>query len=79
MMMKAFIWNIRLVKTQQAFHRLQILHRHHISTLIALMDPFQEWSKLVAIAMEKNDSVEENVEVEVVMDTKQQITLNLFS
>lgn len=40
--MKAFIWNIRSVKSQQAFHRVQMLHNFHKFSFIGLMEPFQQ-------------------------------------
>lgn len=39
---KALFWNIRSVKSQQAFHRVQMLHRQHKFVLIALFEPFQD-------------------------------------
>ena len=40
--MKSFIWNIRSVKSQQAFQRVQMLHKYHKFSFIALMEPFQD-------------------------------------
>jgi len=40
--MKAFIWNIRSVKSQQAFQRVQMLHKFHNFLFIGLMEPFQD-------------------------------------
>lgn len=39
--MKAFIWNIRSVKSQKVFQRVQILHNFHKFSFMALMEPFQ--------------------------------------
>lgn len=38
MNLKALFWNVRSVRTQNSFHRIQMLHRFFI---IALMQPFQ--------------------------------------
>jgi len=37
--MKALIWNIRSVRTQNAFQRVQMLHNFHKFNFVALMDP----------------------------------------
>lgn len=39
--MKAFIGNIRSVKSQQSFQRVQMLHKFHKISFIGLMEPFQ--------------------------------------
>lgn len=39
--MKALIWNIRSVRTQNAFQRVQLLHNFHKFNFDALMEPFQ--------------------------------------
>lgn len=39
--MKAVIWNIRSVNTQQIFQRVQLLHNFHKFALVALLEPFQ--------------------------------------
>ncbi|XP_059301772.1 uncharacterized protein LOC132053675 [Lycium ferocissimum] len=90
MMMKAFIWNIRSVRTQKAFHRLQMLHRHHKFTFIALMEPFQQARNVeiykrklgMNIAGENSNGkiwyfIEANVDVQVLADIAQQISLKL--
>lgn len=41
MMIKALIWNIRSVKTQKAFQRVQMLHNYHKFAFVALLEPFQ--------------------------------------
>ncbi|KAG5595376.1 hypothetical protein H5410_036608 [Solanum commersonii] len=40
-LMKARIWNIRSVRTQNAFQRVQMLHGFHKFNFVALMEPFQ--------------------------------------
>ncbi|XP_059291461.1 uncharacterized protein LOC132044942 [Lycium ferocissimum] len=90
MMMKAFIWNIRSVRTQQAFHRLQMLHRHHKFTFIALMEPFQQarnveiYKRKIGMNIAGANSkgkiwyfIEANVDVQVLSDTTQQISLKI--
>lgn len=39
--MKALIWNLRSVRTQNAFQRVQLLHNFHKFNFVALMEPFQ--------------------------------------
>ncbi|KAG5568398.1 hypothetical protein H5410_064588, partial [Solanum commersonii] len=39
--MKALIWNIRSVKSQHAFQRVQMLHNVHNFSFIGLLEPFQ--------------------------------------
>lgn len=39
--MKALIWNIRSVRSQHAFQRVQMLHNFHKFALVALLEPFQ--------------------------------------
>ncbi|XP_060211849.1 uncharacterized protein LOC132639421 [Lycium barbarum] len=88
--MRAFIWNIRTVRTQQAFHRLQMLHRHHKFSFIVLMEPFQQARcidkyrrKLGMTHAGVNNSgklwyfIEDNVDVEVISDSVQQVSLKL--
>lgn len=42
MMMKALFWNMKSVRTQHSFHRIQILYKYHDFSIIALIEPFQE-------------------------------------
>ncbi|XP_060194987.1 uncharacterized protein LOC132624185 [Lycium barbarum] len=90
MMMKAFIWNIRSVRTQQAFHMLQMLHRHHQFTFVALMEPFQQarnvevYKRKLGMNIAGANStgkiwyfIEVNVDVQVLLDTTQQISFKL--
>ncbi|KAG5585574.1 hypothetical protein H5410_046008 [Solanum commersonii] len=46
MLHKALFWNIRSLRTQNVFHRVQMLNRHHKFTLIALMELFQDTRQL---------------------------------
>lgn len=39
--MKAFIWNIRSVKSQKAFQRGQMLNRVRNFAFVAVLEPFQ--------------------------------------
>lgn len=41
MNLKALFWNVRSVRTENSFHRIQILHKHHNFCIIAFMEPFQ--------------------------------------
>lgn len=41
MMIKALFWNVRSIRTQNSFHRIQMLNRHHKFSIIALMETFQ--------------------------------------
>lgn len=90
MMKKALIWNIRSVRTQQAFKRLQMLNRHHQFLIIGLMEPLQHSRNIQTYRRKLNMRltgsnmngkiwyfVKENVEVEIILDTEQQITLKL--
>ncbi|XP_060195246.1 uncharacterized protein LOC132624493 [Lycium barbarum] len=90
MMIKSFIWNIRSVKTQKAFHRLQMLQRHHKFMFIALLEPFQNARHIHKYRRRLNMSLaaanyngkiwyftNDVVDVEVLMDTAQQVTLKL--
>lgn len=87
MMKKAFMGNIRLVRTQGAFHRLQMLHRHHKFFFIALLEPFQHprqidkyMRKLGMMHAGSNCNgkiwffLAEGIDMDVMMDTSQQIT-----
>lgn len=42
MIIKTLIWNIRHVKTQQAFERVINFHKEHELFIIALMELFQK-------------------------------------
>ncbi|XP_060177887.1 uncharacterized protein LOC132607827 [Lycium barbarum] len=88
--MKTLFWNIRFVNSQQAFHRVQMLHRHHKFSIIALMEPFLHVRNIQGFRSRlgmryahhncngkiwffRND----NIDVEVIQDTDQQITVKL--
>ncbi|XP_060202481.1 uncharacterized protein LOC132630915 [Lycium barbarum] len=90
MIVKTLFWNIRSVKSQQAFHRVQMLNKHHKFFLIALMEPFQHQRQIQQyrrkLGMPYANSncngkiwffVQHNVEVEVLLDTEQSITVKL--
>ncbi|XP_060202053.1 uncharacterized protein LOC132630501 [Lycium barbarum] len=83
--------SVESVQTQQAFHRLQMLHRYHRFMLVSLMEPFQHVRKIQKykrrLGMHQDGAncsgkiwffVEENVDVEILYDTAQQVTLKLF-
>ncbi|XP_059284863.1 uncharacterized protein LOC132038161 [Lycium ferocissimum] len=91
MMIKALIWNIRSINTQQAFQRLVMLQRQYKCFIIALMETFQNCRHLQKykrrLGMESaipnvNGKIwgflDVVVQWEVLMDTEQQITLKLF-
>ncbi|OIT26973.1 hypothetical protein A4A49_57733, partial [Nicotiana attenuata] len=42
MMIKTLIWNIRSIKTQQAFQRVINMQKEHGFFIVALMEPFQK-------------------------------------
>lgn len=91
MMKKALIWNIRSVRTQQAFHRLQMLHKHHQFSIIGLMETFQNAREIQTYKRRLNMNqaganingkiwffVKEDVQVKILQDAEQQITLKLM-
>lgn len=91
MMMKELIGNIKSVKSQRAFHKVQMLHRHHKFIFIALMEPFQQvryiqkYKIRLGMAQANANSnrkiwyfVKEGIEVEIISNTNQQVTLKLF-
>ncbi|XP_070034553.1 uncharacterized protein [Nicotiana tomentosiformis] len=91
MMIKTLIWNIRSVKTQQAFHRVINLHREHAFFIVALMEPFQK-TKHIQRYMKRigMDNAYSNingkiwlfldivVEWELLNDTEQQVTIKVY-
>ncbi|XP_059289476.1 uncharacterized protein LOC132042996 [Lycium ferocissimum] len=90
-MLKAFIWNIKSVNIQKDFHRVQMLHRHHKFILIALMEPFQDsrhisrYKRRLGMSLANHNCngkiwcfINEGIDVEVLMDTEQQVTIKLF-
>ncbi|XP_060210656.1 uncharacterized protein LOC132637608 [Lycium barbarum] len=90
MIVKSLFWNIRSVKSQQAFHRVQMLNKHHKFFLVALMEPYQHQRQIHKyrrrLGMPYANSncngkiwlfVQHNVDVEVLLDTKQSITVKL--
>ncbi|XP_019259967.1 PREDICTED: uncharacterized protein LOC109237999 [Nicotiana attenuata] len=89
--MNALIWNIRSVKTQQAFERLIKMHRQNYYEFIGLMEPIQQARKLEryrmnigfaqAIANVSNKIwvfIDEVFEVIIMYNIVQQLTLRLF-
>lgn len=46
MICKEIFWNIRSMRTQHVFHRVQMFHRHQKFFNISLMEPFQEYSQI---------------------------------
>ncbi|XP_060216615.1 uncharacterized protein LOC132644079 [Lycium barbarum] len=90
-MMKTLFWNIRSVNTQQAFYRVQMLHRHHKFSIIALMEPFQHFRHIQGFRRRLGMRyahyncngkiwffVYDNVDVEILQDLEQQITIKLL-
>ncbi|XP_060190553.1 uncharacterized protein LOC132619771 [Lycium barbarum] len=81
-------WSVR---TQKAFQRIQMLHRHHKFFLVALMKPFQHVRHLQFYRRRLRMSqagancngkiwffVANNIEVEVLSDSEQHISLKLL-
>ncbi|KAK4733470.1 hypothetical protein R3W88_007731 [Solanum pinnatisectum] len=86
---KVLFWNIRSVRSQNAFERVTDLNRRHHYSYIALLEPFQSPFKLeyyrrkLGLPNAKVSSSakiwifwEENWEVEGSTDTTQQLTMN---
>ncbi|XP_060202553.1 uncharacterized protein LOC132630976 [Lycium barbarum] len=78
------------VNSQQAFHRVQMLHRHHKFSIIALMEPFQHFRDIQRFRRRLGMRyahhncngktwffINDNIDVEVIQDTDQQITVKL--
>ncbi|KAG5575996.1 hypothetical protein H5410_056130 [Solanum commersonii] len=91
-MMKAFIWNIRSVKSQKAFQRVQMLNKYHKFSFIALLEPFQHTrhinryrSRLQMPLMFHNCNgkiwlfVNHGFIATLISDTEQQLSLNFCS
>lgn len=87
-MIKTLFKSIRSFNTQAAFHRVQMLHRHHKLFLIALMEPFQD-SKYIQkhkrrnyIYFNQNGKIyffmDESIIVEILLETRQHITMKFF-
>ncbi|XP_019248506.1 PREDICTED: uncharacterized protein LOC109227764 [Nicotiana attenuata] len=89
--MDALVWNIRSVNTQQAFERLIKMHRKNNYEFIGLMEPMQQSRTLEryrnrigfaqAISNVSNKIcvfIDEVVEVTVMYNMIQQLTLRLF-
>jgi len=90
MIQKALFWNIRSVRTHNAFHRVQMLHRHHKFFLIALLEPFQDVRQIQKykrrlgmqyVNYNANGQIwifiNEQIQVGVVSDSDQQLSLQL--
>lgn len=90
MSLKALFWNVRSVKTQNSFHRIQMLNRHHQFSIIALMEPFQNVmqipkykSRLRMSYANYNQNgkiwvfIQDHIQVDVILDAEQQLTLRL--
>lgn len=84
MIKKALIWNIRSVRTHQAFNRLQMIDRQHQLFLIALMELFQSARQIQMYERKLNMHtvgtngngkiwyfISDNVDVEVISDSPQ--------
>lgn len=88
--MKAIIWNIRSIRSQKAFQRVQMLHKYHNFAFIGLLEPFQHTrvidryrSRIQMPWVFHNYSgkiwcfINQGFDAQVVMDTDQQITHQL--
>ncbi|XP_070045343.1 uncharacterized protein [Nicotiana tomentosiformis] len=91
MMIKALIWNLRHVKTQQAFQRVINMQREFGFFVVALMEPFQNYRhiqryrrrlNMEAVFAKLNRKIwlffDAIVVWEIVMDTHQQVTIKLY-
>ncbi|XP_059306421.1 uncharacterized protein LOC132057846 [Lycium ferocissimum] len=90
MTVKSLFWNIRSVNSQQAFHRVQMLNKHHKFFLVPLREPFQHQRQIQKYRRRLGMPyanfncngkiwffVQDNVYVEVLLDTEQSITVKL--
>lgn len=90
MMMNTLFWNVRSVRSQNSFHRIQMLHRHHNLSIIALMAPFQRTDNIQRykrrLGMEYANHnckgkiwvfIYDQFQVEVLSDSEQMLTLSL--
>lgn len=90
MIQKALVWNIRLVRSQHAFNRVQMLNKHHKFFLIALMEPFQHTRhiqkykrRLGTMFFNYNQNgkicvfVQKNIQVQILSNSEQKITLQI--
>ncbi|XP_070035101.1 uncharacterized protein [Nicotiana tomentosiformis] len=91
MMIKALIWNIRSVNTQQDFPRVINMNRKHNFCVVALMEPFQKKGLIDRYRRRLNmETAYANingqiwlffdalVEWELVEDTEQHVTVRVF-
>jgi len=89
-MMKTFFWNIRSIKTQKTFHRVQLLNKAHKFIFIALMEPFQnvrhinKYRRRLGMPFAKANCngkiwlfVNEGYQVDIIDDSAQQLTLKI--
>lgn len=88
--MKALIWNIRSVKSQQAFPRVKMLHNYHKFTFIGLLEPFQHINEInkykrrlkMKLALSNCNGkiwlfINHDIITYVLKDTDQQLTVQL--
>ncbi|KAG5631193.1 hypothetical protein H5410_002910 [Solanum commersonii] len=90
MKLKALVWNVRSIRTQNSFHRIQMLHRYHKFSIIALMEPFQDvrhihkYKRRLGMQYANYNQngkiwvfIQEHVHVGVLSDSEQQLSLQL--
>ncbi|KAG5590749.1 hypothetical protein H5410_041263 [Solanum commersonii] len=90
MIIKALFWIVRSVRTQHSFHRIQMLHKYHNFAIIALMEPFQEarnihkYKRRLGMQYANYNIngkiwvfIQDHIQVGVLSDTEQQLTLQL--
>lgn len=90
--MKALIWNTRLVNTQKAFISLINLHKRFHFYLIGLMEPFMDRREIDNFKLKLGFQqayvningkiwafVDELMEVEIIGDEDQMLTLHIFN
>ncbi|XP_070054441.1 uncharacterized protein [Nicotiana tomentosiformis] len=90
-MVKTLIWNIRSVKTQQAFQRVITMQKEHGFFIVALMEPFQTQGLIQTyrrrLGMEFAISnvngkiwlfLDASVEWELLIDTDQQLIIKVY-
>ncbi|XP_059288673.1 uncharacterized protein LOC132042062 [Lycium ferocissimum] len=90
-MMKTLVWNFRAVNTHKAFHKVQMLHKHRKFVLISLLEPFQQsrhidrYKRRLGMNLANHNCngkiwffVTDGIEVDVLMDTDQQVTIKML-
>ncbi|KAG5620988.1 hypothetical protein H5410_006206 [Solanum commersonii] len=77
-MLKSLFWNVRSVRSQNSFHKIQMLHRHHKFNIIALMEPFQNADNIQRFKRRLGMECSNYNCNEVLVDFDQMLTLKLL-